>query len=108
MLKSNLNVDNRFRLSGTVVSQLKRNKSPSGIEHCQFWLEHRSQQTEANLPRQAWCKIPVQISGNQFTSKTQSITVGCNILVQGFLSAHKTSQGIFQLVLHAEQIEFID
>ena len=92
-----------------VVSQLpKRLKSPSGIEHCKFLLEHRSDQIESGFTRQAWLKMPVQISGNQLIEKTQSITVGSKILVAGFITSHKTQSGLYQLVLHAEQIEFID
>ncbi|TCJ98558.1 restart primosome assembly protein PriB [Volucribacter psittacicida] len=108
MLKSNLNIENRFSLIGQVASLPKRIKSPSGIEHCRFYLEHRSQQQEAGLMRQAWCKMPIQVSGNQFHQKTQSITVGCKLLIVGFVSTHKTNNGLSQLVLHAEQIEFID
>lgn len=108
MLKSNSTVDNRFSLLGVVTQQPKRSKSPNGIAHCQFWLEHRSTQTEYGLARQAWLKMPVQVSGNQWSEKTQSITVGSKLLVVGFISAHKTSNGLSQLVLHAEQIEFID
>ena len=108
MLKSNLKIDNRFSVMG-VVSQLpKRLKSPSGIEHCKFLLEHRSDQIESGFTRQAWLKMPVQISGNQLIEKTQSITVGSKILVVGFITSHKTQSGLYQLVLHAEQIEFID
>ena len=108
MLKSNLNIDNRLSIIGVVANNPKRRKSPNGIEHCQFLLEHRSSQQEANLMRQAWCKMPVQISGNQLVEKTQSITVGSKLLVVGFITSHKTSNGLTQLVLHAEQIEFID
>ena len=108
MLKSNLNIDNRFSLIGTVCQLPKRSKSPNGIAHCQFLLEHRSNQIESGLPRQAWLKMPVQVSGNQFVEKTQSITVGSQLLVLGFISSHKTANGLSQLVLHAEQIEFID
>ena len=108
MLKSNLNIENRLSIIGIVTGNLRRRKSPNGIEHCQFLLEHRSTKQEANLTRQAWCKIPVQISGNQFIQKTQSITVGSKLLVVGFISSHKTANGLNQLVLHAEQIEFID
>ena len=108
MLKSNLKIDNRFSLIGQVADSPKRTKSPNGIEHCRILLEHRSEQTEAGFPRQAWFKIPVQISGNQFIQKTQSITVGSKLLVVGFISSHKTANGLNQLVLHAEQIEFID
>lgn len=108
MLKSNLKIDNRFSVMG-IVSQLpKRLKSPSGIEHCKFLLEHRSDQIEGGFTRQAWLKMPVQISGNQLIEKTQSITVGSKILVVGFITSRKTQSGLCQLVLHAEQIEFID
>ena len=108
MLKSNLNIDNRLSIIGVVANNPKRRKSSNGIEHCQFLLEHRSTKQEANLTRQAWCKIPIQISGNQLVEKTQSITVGSKILIQGFLTTHQLNNGLTQLVLHAEQIEFID
>ncbi|MXN88148.1 primosomal replication protein N [Pasteurella canis] len=108
MLKSNLKIDNRFSLIGIVANQPKRHQSPNGVRHCQFLLEHRSMQEEAGLSRQAWCKMPVQISGNQLIEKTQSITVGSQLLVIGFISSHKSKNGLNQLVLHAEQIEFID
>ena len=103
MLKSNSKLDNRFSLIGTVCQLPKRSKSPNGIAHCQFWLEHRSEQVESGLSRQAWLKMPVQVSGNQLIEKTQS-----KLLVVGFITSHKTSNGLTQLVLHAEQIEFID
>ena len=76
MLSSHLKIDNRLSLIGTVCSQPKQTKSPNGIEHCQFLLEHRSEQIEVGLKRQAWCKMPIQLSGNQFTQTTKSITVG--------------------------------
>ena len=108
MLKSNLNIENRLSIIGIVTGNLKRRRSPNGIEHCQFLLEHRSSQQEANLMRQAWCKMPVQISGNQLVEKTQGITVGSKVLILGFLTTHQLNNGSTQLVLHAEQIEFID
>ncbi|WP_386694900.1 primosomal replication protein N [Lonepinella sp. MS14435] len=108
MLRSNLNIDNRLSLIGTVADLPKRSKSPNGIEHCRFYLEHRSEQIEVGLKRQAWCKISIQISGNQLIQLTQSITVGSQLLVVGFISSHKQANGLNQLVLHAEQIEFID
>ncbi len=73
MLKSNLKIDNRFSVMG-VVSQLpKRLKSPSGIEHCKFLLEHCSDQIESGFTRQAWLKMPVQISGNQLIEKLKAL-----------------------------------
>lgn len=108
MLKSNLNLENRFSLIGSVNHLPKTSKSPSGIEHCRFYLQHRSEQQEAGFMRQVWCSMPIQVSGSQLIQKTQSITVGSKLLVVGFIHSHKTSNGLTQLVLHAEQIEFID
>lgn len=108
MLKSNSNIDNRFSLIGIVTQEPKRSKSPNGVAHCRFWLEHRSEKVETGLSRQAWLKMPIQVSGNQLVEKTQSITVGSQLLIVGFITSHKTNNGLHQLVLHAEQIEFID
>lgn len=108
MLKSNLTVENRLSITGQVISFPKRYVSPSGIGHCRFYLEHRSEQYEADLPRLSWCRIPVQVSGPFLIEKTQGITVGSKLLVVGFITSHKSKNDIFQLVLHAEQIEFIE
>lgn len=108
MLKSNLTVENRLSIVGTVISHPRRDKSPSGIEHCRFILEHHSQQVEAGLERKAWCKLAVSLSGDQLIKQSQSITVGSKIFMTGFLTTHKNHNGLSQLVLHAEQIELID
>ena len=85
MLKSNSKLDNRFSLIGTVCQLPKRSKSPNGIAHCQFWLEHRSEQVESGLSRQAWLKMPVQVSGNQLIEKTQALRSAVNFLWWGLL-----------------------
>lgn len=108
MLKSNLKIENRLSLIGQVTDFPKRLTSPNGVEHCRFLLEHRSEQQEVGLTRQAWCKMPIQVSGHQLIEKTQSITVGSKLLIVGFITSHKTANGLSQIVLHAEQIEFID
>ncbi|ACZ78210.1 MULTISPECIES: primosomal replication protein N [Dickeya] len=99
---------NRLVLSGTVCKTPIRKVSPSGIPHCQFVLEHRSVQEEAGLSRQAWCRMPVIVSGHPSQAFTHSITVGMQLRVQGFISCHQGRNGLSKLVLHAEQIELID
>lgn len=99
---------NRLVLSGTVCKAPIRKVSPSGIPHCQFVLEHRSQQQEAGFSRQAWCRMPVVVSGKQSQEITYSITVGTQLTIQGFISSHQGRNGISKMVLHAEQIELID
>lgn len=96
---------NRLVLSGCVLKAPLRKVSPSGIVHCQFYLEHVSEQIEANLTRQAWCVIPVIVSGqNEFA---HSIKKGSHVEVSGFISTHKRRNGISQLVLHADQINLL-
>ncbi|MGL9736160.1 MAG: primosomal replication protein N [Symbiopectobacterium sp.] len=85
-----------------------RKVSPSGIPQCQFVLEHRSVQEEAGLRRQAWCRMPVIVSGCESQAITHNITVGMHIRVQGFICSHQGLNGLNKLVLHAEQIELID
>ncbi|AIN64813.1 TPA: primosomal replication protein N [Providencia stuartii] len=99
---------NRLVLTGTVCKALIRKVSPSGIPHCQFVLEHRSQQQEAGLTRQAWCRMPIIVSGQALQAHTHSITVGSRITVTGFISTHQGRNGLSKLVLHAEQIDLID
>ncbi|MCU5773635.1 primosomal replication protein N [Erwiniaceae bacterium BAC15a-03b] len=99
---------NRLRLSGTVCKTPVRKISPSGIPHCQFVLEHRSQQEEAGFSRQAWCRMPIILSGKTHQVITQSITVGTQLIVEGFISCHQGRNGLSKIVLHAEQIELID
>nr|WP_244987278.1 primosomal replication protein N [Winslowiella toletana] len=97
-----------MRLSGTVCKTPVRKISPSGIPHCQFVLEHRSQQEEAGFSRQAWCRMPIILSGKTHQVITQSITVGTQLIVEGFISCHQGRNGLSKIVLHAEQIELID
>lgn len=99
---------NWLTLSGTVCKTPMHKVSPSGIPHCQLVLEHRSGQVEAGFSRQAWCRMPVIISGKAHQAITQSITVGMILTVSGFISSHQGRNGLNKMVLHAEQIELID
>ncbi|QIQ21719.1 primosomal replication protein N [Zophobihabitans entericus] len=96
---------NRLVMSGTVYKTPIRKVSPNGIPHCQFYLEHSSNQTEAGFSRQAWCNIPVIVSGHN--DLTHSIKKGSKIQVSGFISTHKSRNNLNQLVLHADHIELL-
>lgn len=108
MQTSNSSIENCLILVGNVASRIKHHLSPVGIPNYSFYLEHRSKQKEANLERQAWCKIQVVLAGDQFSLIAQQIMVGAKVRVKGFIHAHKDFNGLHQLVLHTEQIEFID
>ncbi|WGE59331.1 primosomal replication protein N [Actinobacillus equuli] len=107
-LASNSPIDNCLILSGSVASMVKQSQNPLGVPNYRFWLEHRSIRTEVNLERQAWCKIQVVLNGSQFSLITQQIKLGDKIRVHGFIHTHKDYNGLSQLVVHAEHIEFID
>ncbi|WP_091120007.1 primosomal replication protein N [Gilliamella intestini] len=96
--------NNRLTLSGIVIKTPIRKISPSGISHCQFYLEHVSEQIEAELARQAWCVMPVIVSGQHELSY---IKKGSNVLVSGFISTHTKRNKTSQLVLHADQIKLL-
>jgi primosomal replication protein N len=97
--------NNRLMLSGIVTKTPIRKMSPSGISHCQFYLEHVSEQIEAELTRQAWCVMPIIVSGQQELS--YSIKKGSKVLVSGFISTHTKRNKTSQLVLHADQIKLL-
>lgn len=96
---------NRLTLLGSVNKTPLNKVSPNGIPHCQFYLEHRSNQVEAGLTRQAWCNIPVIVSGHN--ELTHSIKKGSKVSVSGFVSMHKSRNNLNQLVLHADHIELL-
>lgn len=108
MQANNSSIDNCLILTGVVATSVKQSLSPAGIANGSFYLEHRSMKVEANLQRQAWCKIKVVLAGNQFSLITQQILVGAKVRVKGFIHSHKGYNNLSQLVLHAEQLEFID
>ena len=97
--------NNRLVLSGLVTKTPIKKMSPSGISHCQFYLEHVSEQFEAGFPRQAWCTLPVIVSGQQDLS--YSIKKGSKVLVSGFISTHTKRDKTSQIVLHADQVKLL-
>ena len=97
--------ENRLVLTGTIVRSPKRSRSPAGIPHCEFVLEHESQQQEAELPIRVWCRIQVIASGEGLQRYTDKLNAGCNVAVTGFISRHRTPEGLGKLVLHAHHIE---
>lgn len=97
---------NRLELSGRILKAPIRKVSPSGVFHCQFFLEHVSTQIEVKLARQAWCIMPVIISGEN--ELVHSIEKGSKVKVSGFISTHKKRNNIQQIVLHASEIKLID
>ena len=101
-------MENTLVLVGNVVKVPKLSSSPAGIHHCQFSIEHRSMQTEAEMNRQAFVRMQVVATGEWSQHLTRELTEGIAIKVTGFLNRHETRNGTPLLVLHAQKIEMIN
>ena len=99
---------NSLVLVGQVVKPPKLSTSPAGLHHCQFSIEHRSIQNEADMNRQAYVRMQVVATGELSQHLTRDLTEGCNVKVSGFLNRHESRNGNPLLVLHAQQIEMIN
>ena len=103
-----LNFENTLVLVGTVVKTPKLSTSPAGLHHCQFSIEHRSVQVEAEMNRQAFVRMQVVATGEWSQHLTRELTEGKAIKVSGFINRHESRNGTPLLVLHAQQIEMIN
>ncbi|MGJ8691104.1 MAG: primosomal replication protein N [Thalassotalea sp.] len=100
--------ENSLVLVGTVVKAAKLSTTPVGLHHCQFSIEHRSMQIEADMSRQAFVRMQVVATGDWSQNLTREITEGCNVKVTGFINRHESRNGNPLLVLHAQKIEMIN
>lgn len=98
-------MDNRILLGGVIVRVDETRYSPAGVPITRLILDHRSVQQEADLPREARCRLPVMICGQALQPLLQSLSPGHGIRVRGFLARADHRRGESQLVLHATEIE---
>lgn len=96
---------NRMVLSGMITRHPIRKKSPSGITHNYFWIEHRSVGQEAGLNRNIYCIMQVVISGEE---DYPTLEVGKYVEVEGFVQYQKDKNGIGKCILHAEKVTYIN
>ncbi|WP_411368942.1 primosomal replication protein N [Pseudidiomarina salilacus] len=99
-----MELSNKFELGGVLLQPPKVTQSPAGIRHVRFMLEHRSQRFEAGLPRNAYVRIQVVISGELAQQWEPDLTVGMQLQVSGFLQRVEDRNGNPRLVLHAQQL----
>jgi len=96
---------NRMVLSGVISKTPVRDISPNGIPHCQFYLEHRSEQTEMGLKRRVQCFLPVVIAGHNELGN--SLRKGSRVRISGFVNMRYHQNKMNQLILHAVHVEFL-
>lgn len=98
---------NQLVIDGNVCKPAKVTKSPAGISHLHFALEHISEQFEATLPRRSYVRIQVVFSGAEASEWVTKLTVGSAVQVRGFLNRQEDNNGLAKLVLHAQQLKMI-
>jgi len=98
---------NSLTLSGVLRRYLGTKKSPAGLSHCYFVLEHSSAQQEAALARRIYCRIRAVAVGEQWPAVFAQLAIGANISVQGFIATQRNHQGELEQVFHAQDIRVL-
>jgi len=96
---------NRVELVGCLIERLAPRYTPAGIAVTECRIRHESEQIEAGSPRRVECEIPAIGLGDP-AKWLQAAAVGSEVRVTGFLAAK--SRNSKQLVLHIEQLEFLE
>jgi primosomal replication protein N len=100
--------DNCLMITGWVSTEGKTRCSPAGLPITRFTLEHRSEQVEAGLAREARCRILVLACGEALRQEAENLLPGNRVRVRGFIARANHRHGESRLVLHAERIETLD
>ncbi len=91
------------RLAGTCETRI----TPAGVPISRFLLEHRSEQWEAGLPREARCRIPVMACGDALADPARRLAPDACVRIWGFVSRANHREGEYRLVLHAARIDIL-
>ena len=92
-------------LAGTICKAPETRHTPAGIPLTRFTIEHRSCQQEADMEREAYCKIIVIAAGKKMAKQVECLSEGLSVVVSGFISRADNRQGSAKIVLHAQQIQ---
>lgn len=97
---------NTITLSGVILEVSDIRVTPAGIPHQRFLLEHRSRQVEADHPREAFCRVPVELRGAIVRSARPLLEVGRRVVVSGFVDRFNyKDEAASRFVLHAQTIK---
>ncbi|MCX8145323.1 MAG: primosomal replication protein N [Azovibrio sp.] len=96
---------NRVQIEGRLCEKKPLRYTPVGLPVAEARLDHRSEQSEAGLPRQVTCEIPLIALGPQ-ANCLAAAPLGAALRLAGFLAAR--SRNSKTLVLHVQAIEFLE
>ncbi len=95
---------NKLVVTGEVVQLDTLRYTPAGLPLLSFVVQHRSEQTEAEMQRKVECEVPV-IAIGKIAEQAKAIQMASQVKLGGFLA--KRSLKSSQLVLHLNAFEII-
>lgn len=96
---------NELSITGCIIELAQLRHTPAGVPVLNFRIAHASEQIEAELPRKVECELQAVTLG-QTAIMLRAAKPGDGVKLTGFLAAKSTQSR--QLVLHVEQIEFLE
>lgn len=96
---------NELSITGVILDVSSLRYTPGGVPYSYFTLEHRSRQTEADIPREVFCRIRVDLRGEALRPQMEQLEVGQTVEVMGFLARSGVrDDSAVRLVLHAQHL----
>ena len=78
--------------------------TPAGIPIARFVLEHQSQQKEAGLTRNIFCRVLIIVSGGELNKTYKRLAVDEPVTVEGYLNQISFQGTDRKLCVNAESI----
>ncbi|MEZ5581551.1 MAG: hypothetical protein R3F37_01055 [Candidatus Competibacteraceae bacterium] len=100
--------DNHLRLVGRLAGPCQLSLLPGRFADSPVCAGTPVQQWEAELPRQAYCRITVLACGDKLALSINRLPAKTAVRVSGFISRANHRQAESWLVLHAQHIEILE
>ncbi|MBL4866358.1 MAG: primosomal replication protein N [Pseudomonadales bacterium] len=99
---------NRLDISGVICRVGETKRSPSGVPHTRFMIDHQSTQLESGRERRIECRISVQLSGDEYAQERGRLLVGKAVHLEGFLTKNSFRDDPSWTKLQVTKITFLD
>lgn len=99
---------NRIEISGVICKVGETMRSPSGVPHTRFMIDHRSTQLESEQERKIDCQISAQLSGDEYVQERSMLIVGKAVHLTGFLTKNSFRDDPAWTKLQVTKITYFD
>ena len=100
--------DNHIEISGVICKVGETSRSPSGVPHTRFMIDHRSTQLESGQERRVECRVSLQLSGDEYAQERERLLVGEAVNLEGFLTKNSFRDDPSWTKLQVTKITFLD